>query len=444
MVVDDAARLAKNDRIRETGKATRARRKAMTVRVRELKIATRKLNRAQREALIRLFLEAKWLRNSIVGAEDFSLDYIKSLNEQVDVKTPEGFETRELTVVKGQLAQAVLVEIKNNLRALSALKKKGKKVGRLKFVSEVNSVNYVQFGVTHKFNRDRNRIKLANIPGWLRVNGLEQLDLVDEIANAKLIKRAAGYYLMVTTYTYSRPGVGRVNQNFVPGTAVGIDMGVKTHLTLSDGTKIDAMFGETDRQRRLRRKLARQKEGSANYRKTLSLVNQEGEKVVRRRNDAANKIVHEILKNETVYFQDENISAWKRRKGYVRGGRRIHASVLGRVKARLKDHSRTVMLGRFVATTARCICGVKTPHHVEKRTFVCSASNCTHIEDRDIHAAKNMIRLGRALNGLSVGRTQTLEEADVSQLATPMDFSIEAVSCSLPLRQEAALSSATP
>ena len=50
-----------------------------------------------------------------------------------------------------------------------------------------------------------------------------------------------------------------------------------------------------------------------------------------KKQDAANKIVHGLLKHEHVYMQDENLSGWH--KGLF--GRTVQHSVLGLIKAKL-------------------------------------------------------------------------------------------------------------
>ena len=437
-------RLAKNARIKTTSLATRTRRKTMVVQVRELKIVTNKLTVGQREDLARLFLEAKWVRNAALGSQRFDLDYLKELAGQVPVRLPdETYESRPLQVLGGQLAQAVITELKQNLASLKALKKNGRRVGKLKFAREVTSINLAQFSGgrtsgTHKINRANGTIKVANIRGWMKASGLHQLDAVDEIANAKIVSRPDGYFLLVTTYTHPRPNLGRATQDFQPGTEVGIDMGVKTHVTLSNGRKFDAMFEETDRLRRLRRKLARQTKGSANYRKTKHQICRESARVTRRREDCANKFVHELLRNERVYLQDENISSWKTRTGWVRGGKRVHSSILGRVKAKLANHDRVIMLNRWAATTATCICGTKTPHDVSQRVFTCT--HCGYTEDRDTHAAQNMIRLGPEPNPTRPEQTETPVEIGVRPVAA-MNFTFMPHTGIRSTKQEAATSS---
>ena len=426
--LSDEARLAKNARIKTSIKATKARRANMDCRTFQIKIDTSHLNHAQREAIARMFLEAKWLKNSCIANNRFDIDYLKELGGQVQVKTPTGMDTRQFKVLGGQLSQSVIAELKTNLKTLAALKAKGHKVGRLRFRRQVVCINFPQYGKSHKINHECNRIRLANIPGWLRVRGLQQLPAEAEFANAKLLDRPDGLFVRITCYT------NKQEQDFQPATAVGLDMGVKTHLTLSNGVKINALVEESERARRLRRKLTRQVKGSNNWHKTKRLLDRVLAKQANVRNDIANKIVAELTRNEVIYFQDEPLKQWFKRDGNIRCGKRLQGSILGRVKAKLMAHPRAVMLNQNVPTTATCVCGKRTRHTPDKRTFVCP--KCGYRADRDIHAAQNMIRLGQSLNVPTVERSRTLVDKPVRPVAT-MNIASVAATGKVWVKQEA-------
>lgn len=172
------------------------------------------------------------------------------------------------------------------------------------------------------------KVKIQGIPDYVKVRGSEQLQGY-ELANAKLINEPSGYYLKITAFKNK----SETQQSYQSESKVGLDMGVKTHITLSNGEKFNVLIGETERLKRLQRKLSKQVKGSNNYHKTRYLMRKEYEKMDNRKNDAANKLVHTLLsENETVYMQDESITAWRKKNGYVKAGRKLHHSILGRVK----------------------------------------------------------------------------------------------------------------
>ena len=118
------------------------------------------------------------------------------------------------------------------------------------------------------------------------------------------------------------------------------------------------------------------------------------QKLTSRKRDAANKIVHNLLEHERIYMQDENLSGWH--KGLF--GRIVQHSVLGLVKAKLIHNERVILLPSSVPTTKYCpVCGnLKKDITLADRVYECS---CGHQEDRDIHAARNMILLAKKNTG---------------------------------------------
>ena len=402
----EEARLAKNKRISETNKATRERRRRQVCRVFDLKVSNNHLSKTQKESLTRAFLEAKWIRNDALSKGIF--DYVPG--KLVDVLVDGVIETRPVICLGSQMKQSVVTQLKNDVRGLAVLKKRGHHIGRLRYKSVVNSIDLVQYGMTYRFaNEKRTRVKIQKIPGTLRVNGIRQVPAGAEFANAKLVRKPDGYHIMVTTFLMpDSPYVIR-QRAYEPDTIVGVDMGLKTSLTLSDGSLVSAYVEETNRLRKLQKKLTRQKKGSRGYWNTRHMIRREHQRMSNRRDDIANKLVRDLMRNEMVFFQDENISGWKHKHGFVRGGRKIQHSVLGRVKARLKNQPRAHMLGKFVATTQTCpVCGMRTKHAPGVDVFVCGC--CGYTADRDWNAACNMIRLGYFSEVSSVERRLVLDE----------------------------------
>jgi putative transposase len=380
--MDDYKRLSKNASIARSMKMTRERRRHQTCNVFNLKIQTNKLNKTQKEQLKMMFVEAKWLRNDVIAK---GLDGYRIQNE-VDVKLPDKTVSRKFRYLSAQMKQSVVAEVKQNIKALSTKKKHGGKVGKLRFVSNVSSINLQQANRTYKIKNNKARIQ--KVGGWVHVNGAEQIHGY-ELANAHLLNKPDGYYLAVTCFR------DKQKEDFVDGSAIGIDMGVKTHITLSNGIKIKTVVGETEHLRRLHKKLSRQTKGSNGYRKNLDCIHSEYRKLTNKKNNIANQVVHYLLQHEHVCMQDENISSWRMRKSIARGSKGIRQSILGRVKAKLIANQRTIVLDKWQPTTKMCICGKKNGMPLSARTYSC---DCGYHCDRDVHAARNMIRFAEQSN----------------------------------------------
>lgn len=400
--VDIEKHVSKNAKIADSYKKTRERRLTQVCQVRELKINQKLLTQEQKDAVRLMFLQAKWLRNDILHHDDV---HTYKPGKTVDVRLVDGtFETRELSL-GSQVKQSIHDQLKSDIKSLSTRKSNGGKVGRIGFCKEMKSINLKQHGTTFSLHKDCNKVSVQKIPGRLPVHGMSQIDEHREVANAKLVSKPSGFYLMVTTFIDVH--YWNTLDVFTPGTVVGIDMGIKDHITLSNGEKISVCVPESKRITKLSRSMERsrrdakkratthgdntskwRKYASENYVKMSEEYNREWEKISQKREQLAKAITREIMKNEVVFYQDENLVAWKTRFGPFMQG-----SILGRVKSLLDKHPRAYKIGKFIPTTQLCPeCRGLTKHTLEKRTFLCQF--CGYTSDRDVNAAKNMIIFG--------------------------------------------------
>ena len=416
----EAERLEKNNRIREKSKQTREKRKSQICRVYRVKIDFSHLNEAQKEHLKMLFVEAKWLYNDAltfmndhdISEHDTKIVTVHGLNKD---KNP---ITHDLQYISSQMKQSVISGIKSSLKALSSLKKNKHKVGGLRYKSDYVSINLQQHKITYRFNDDKH-IGLQGFSKPLKIRGAKQFWNIPnlEFANAKLLNLPDGYYLAITTYQNK----GGEKKRYKP--EIGIDMGIKTTITTSDGRKFKVLIGESERLKKCQRQIAKRKKGSSNRYRARKLVRKSYQKLGNKKRDAANKITHEILEHEIVYMQDENLKGWH--KGLF--GRTVQHSVLGLVKTKLKNSERVIVLPKSMPTTKYCPkCGnLKKDIKLSDRVYECE---CGYKEDRDIHAARNMILLSKRSTcgtqgsnafGEDVRRRQKCRNADLVELGSP-------------------------
>ena len=296
-------------------------------------------------------------------------------------KDSEKYEDRTLEVLPASMKQKLVSRVKDSLSSLKARKDKGYKVGRLDYAKEVTSIPLKQYGADYAILSD-NKVRISKV-GCVNVRGLDQFSQDAEWSTASIIKKANDYYLHITVY------VNKVIDNsWVDLPIVGLDFGIKDHITTSDGLKFNSIVTVTERIKNLQRKLARQVEGSNNYIKTVMKIRAAYNELSNLKDDAANKIVHYLLTHySNIIIQDENIKGWH--SGLF--GKQVQYSILGRVKAKLVNNPRVIVLHRSVPTTQYCPdCGALNKHSLEKRVYSCP---CGYSMDRDIHAAMNMINL---------------------------------------------------
>ena len=398
-------RLRKNSQIAQTKKETIARHSNMTCKTFTVKIQKNKLSQRQKEELKMLFVEAKWFKNHILNwcEEDSNRKLSKFDRKTKDILRRDKDNNvieQHLNYLTSSLKNDVLDTMLSNIKTLSTLKKKGyQKPGRLKYVREINALGLCQYGVTHKVVSPR-RLKLQGVHKTVPVNGLEQFLFIPEIeiCNARLLKKADDYYVQFVTYT---PKELPKETN---GEIIGIDFGCATNFTLSTGEKVNASIQEGERLKTLQRKLARQKKGSKNWNKTKTLIQKEYNKITNKKTDTSNKLIAHLMEYEIVVFQDELLKAWHK-GGH---GKAVQHSILGRVKSRLLQLS-TLYPDRFIVLSSSCpttkLCTKCGKYHddikLSNRWFEC---DCGVSQDRDIHAAENMIWF--YLNNVGVGRSK--------------------------------------
>ena len=166
----------------------------------------------------------------------------------------------------------VIIEVKNNIRALSALKKTGKTVGKLKFESEHKRIHLRQYKVTHVIT-GLNTMRIQGLTNEVRVAGLQQLRTLDkagieyEITVADIIKKDDDFYINITVFVdkdvwlkhqkEKRSKRNSKRKNLLIHDINALDMGCLKTATDAFGKVYNSTVEETERLKRLQRKLQR-------------------------------------------------------------------------------------------------------------------------------------------------------------------------------------------
>ena len=371
----------------EKRKQTSKRHAAMKCSTFDIKLC-KKMSRAKKDVLNQLFKEAKWFENYCINdvkAADYKV-------KAVDVKVCDVFENRDLVIFSSQMKQSALSRLKSNIKTLSIIKKQGGKVGSIKFKTACNSILLMQFGVTYRVDFSSKRLSLQNVDKTFKLLGLNQIPEDAEITSANLVRSPDGFHLFVTCF-YDPESPSKADKK------IGIDLGIKDSVVTSDGKRYDIMVEESKGVKLTSRKMNRSlhkakklgvkepKKGKNHFKRKKKLQ-RAYQKVKNKRQDLANKVVHEILtENSFVAMQDELIKLWH--KGWF--GKQVQRSALGEVKTRLKQSSKVVVIESDFPSTQICPhCGQRTKHSLEKRKYICEY--CGYSDDRDINAAKNLLQ----------------------------------------------------
>lgn len=403
------------NQIRNSLIETRLRRQNQVIKVFELKVNCHQTNKETFKKLKNYFIQAKWVYNDMLCLskinEDENTDNIFDYN-YLEHKTVHRFDKNKNSIEEQIslpvfLHRGIVAQTKTNITNLTKAKRKGIKVGKLKFKSEYNSIPIITGGIRLLDNSH------ITIPGFknLKVYGMHQiLELKDyEIADGKLLWMPSGFYIKVTVCLNKKEKKDRQPTH----KEVGLDFGIKDNITTSDGEKFNCKVQESEYLKYLQKHLDKKKKYSKHYYKLINQIRKEYEHLSNKKQDETNKIIHYLKKNyDVIYFQDEQLSKWKEDSTC---SKTIQHSYLGRVKAKLVSMKGTqsFMIDKWKPTTKYCPhCGKLNNISLNERTYNCE---CGYSMDRDIHAANNVKLFG------STQRAECLEQASDSFLAKTKD-----------------------
>ena len=242
--LEDDKKIIKNNKIKQSLKNTRERRKNQEAKTYECKIVKNKLTTQQLETLEQMFLEAKWYYNSII--QHLENDPVSTFNDKVKTvkvrmgKDSDDYEDRVLEVLPASMKQKLVSRVKDSLSGLKAKKDKGYKVGRLDYAKEVTSIPLKQYGSDYAILSE-NKVRISKV-GRVNVRGLDQFSQDAEWSTASIIKKANDYYLHITVYVNKT-----IDNSWVDLPIVGLDFGIKDHITTSDGLKFNSIVTVTER-----------------------------------------------------------------------------------------------------------------------------------------------------------------------------------------------------
>ena len=235
----------------------------------------------------------------------------------------------------------------------------------------------------------RNRIKLP-VLGWLRIKGSASGFRADKICYSTVSREADGWYVSITIEQERAEPVAPT------GPAVGLDLGLKHFVTLSDGTVIDAPKPLRAALRRLRRQqkaVSRSQRNSKSRAKKVAQVARTHQQVRNVRSDFLHRTSHGIATSYVaIGVESLNVAGMVRNHKLARAisdmGWSEFLRQLG-YKTRWSG-STLVEAGRFYPSSKLCSgCGArKVDLALSERTYICAS--CGLVLDRDLNAAINL------------------------------------------------------
>ncbi len=338
-----------------------------------------------------------------------------------------GDQSAQLTEIRGarpdqavwsfSSQQATLRRLNKAFTGFFCRVKTGQKAGypRFKGAARFDSVEWPKDGDGARWHRDQNRVYLQGI-GTVKVSVHRK---VEGRVKTIQIKRQGRRWVLVLS-------CDDVPTSPLPATGAraGVDVGVVTFATVSDGTAVENPRWARQAAARLeaaQQRLARAKRGSNNRRCKRGTVGARHRKISNRRKDFHHKQARELAaRYDLIVVEDLKIANMLRRPKprpdpdnpgkFLPNGARAKSGLnrsisdagwgqfVSILRAKAEDAGRVWIEVDPRHTSVRCeSCGhAARENRVTQAEFVCQ--RCGHTAAADEHAARNILRAGLALH----------------------------------------------
>ncbi|MFM5980129.1 MAG: RNA-guided endonuclease InsQ/TnpB family protein [Sphaerospermopsis kisseleviana] len=293
----------------------------------------------------------------------------------------------------------------------------GKK-GYPKFQKNSRSVEYKSTG--WKLLDDRKHIKFIDKCGIGQLKLIGTWDLhfyqIKQIKRVRIVKRSDGYYVQFCV------DAERKIDTTPTGKTVGLDVGLNSFYTDSQGNKVDnpRYLQKSEKSlKRLQKRVSRKKKGSNNRKKAINRLARKHLQVSRQRKDFAVKQALCVVKsNDLVAFEKLPVRNMVKNSKLAKSISDVSWSLFTQwLEYFGKIYGRVVVPVAPQYTSQNCAnCGEIVKKSLSVRTHVC---NCGCVLERDHNAAINILAkaLKQTCYDLStVGRTETFTLSAVEGL----------------------------
>jgi putative transposase len=300
-------------------------------------------------------------------------------------------EKPDLGKVYSKVLQMVNYTLWANISSLAALKKKGIKVGPLRFKGKgrYKTLNYNQSGF--KLDHNHGILHLSKI-GDIKINLHRP---IEGTIKAVVLKRSGNQWYAIFQVDL---------EPLAPDPAVrsvGIDVGLRSFAVDTEGNVIEnPRFAESSSKKVkcIQRKLSRAKNGSNNRQKLRDKLDKVHERINNQRSDFLHKLSKMYVnEHDIICVEDLDIKELQENGGSKGTHRSIHNASWGRFRFMLSYKAERAGKKLIAVdprnTSQRCSgCGTIVPKDLSERDHDCPS--CGFCSDRDYNAARNLLLSG--------------------------------------------------
>jgi putative transposase len=317
-----------------------------------------------------------------------SLSCFDQQNKLIELKR----NKTSLNNVYSQVLQDVVKRVDLAFKGFYRRVKNGERPGypRFKSKNRYNSLTYPQFG----FSINKNNIQLSKI-GAIKAKITQTTE--GKLKTCTIKRSSTNKWYIILTYEFEPKPLPKNNK------IVGIDVGIKHFVVLSDGNKIENpkfILKEEKNIIKAQRKLSKLTKGTKEWEKQRKVVARIYERITWRRQDFIHKLSREIVnKYGIIIIEDLNVKEMVSKKRKKRSLSRLILDAAWKdfchkLAYKAEWAGRQIVAVNPKYTSQTCSeCGFRQEMPLNKRKFRCR--NCGLELDRDHNAARNIERLGR-------------------------------------------------
>ena len=322
------------------------------------------------------------------GKRPTAIDLHKELNKLKRTDFPWMYETSKCAP---QEALRDLDKAYKNFFRRVELKKQGQWRGKLGFPKMKKKSKAIgSFRVTGSIKVCSDAVQLPRL-GRLRLHEHAFIPVDAKVLSATVSEQAGRWFVSIQV---------EAEQEKPPPTAttaIGVDLGIKTLASCSDGKSFAnprALKHAQKRLRRLERQKSRRQRGSKNRKKTCRTLAKQHTRVANIRRDAAHKLTSYLSKNHAlVAIEDLHVTGMLKNHTLAQA---VSDSNFGEIRRQLAYKTswygvHLVVIDRFYPSSKTCsACGwIDEDQNLSDRVFVCE--ECGSVLDRDENAARNIL-----------------------------------------------------
>ena len=250
------------------------------------------------------------------------------------------------------------------------------------------------YGTANQYDKIRISGKYVRLPKVGFIKFIQTLE-VGRIHNATVERTATGKYFVSLCVDFEPEY--RINE----GKPIGIDVGIKSFYTDSNGNKVDnPRYLEKSEKKiaRERRRLSRKQPGSNNCKKQRQKVAKVYEKINNQRNDFLQKLSTKLLReNKIICIEDLNVQGLKRNHSLARQITSVSwATFFHMLDYKAKWYGNIIkrVPNNYASSQICSCCGYQYRKVRTKNLRYWECPNCHAKHDRDINAGINILNKG--------------------------------------------------